>query len=70
MLYKTDETGTEFLIDNLCFFLSFPRVNVFITLLNDILNGSLSLTLQVTRFFAQLGMFNALINSIGNCINK
>ena len=43
-------TITEFLINNFCFFLSFLHLSDFITLLYDILDGSLSLTLRVTHF--------------------
>ena len=48
MLYKSDETGTDVLIKTLDFFLSFLSFSDFKILLNDTLDGSLSLPLRVT----------------------
>ena len=49
MLYKTDETGTDFRIECLHFALDFLILRDLITLFSATLDGSLSLTLHFTR---------------------
>ena len=59
MLYKTDETGPDFLIKTLQFFLSFLCFGDVKTLFNDTLEGSLPLTLLVANgMHGREGMFH------------